>query len=178
MKIVVLTGSPREKGASFALTERFIEGAKSAGHMVERFDAADLKLHPCRACGYCRRMDEQCIQKDAMEEIKPAVKNADAVVFVTPTYYFGICAQLKMVIDRFYAFGNSIKNTGKKSALIVTSASEGEHITAGIRENYHGICEFLGLENRGEIYAQGVANREDLDNTGYLGQAYKLGMEM
>lgn len=39
-KIVVLTGSPRRNGNSFAMTGAFIKAAEKKGHTVTRFDAA------------------------------------------------------------------------------------------------------------------------------------------
>ena len=39
-KIVVITGSPRKNGNSFAMTEAFIKAAEEKGHTVTRFDAA------------------------------------------------------------------------------------------------------------------------------------------
>lgn len=42
-KIVVITGSPRKNGNSFAMTEAFIQAAQAKGHTVTRFDAALMK---------------------------------------------------------------------------------------------------------------------------------------
>ena len=39
-KIVVITGSPRKKGNSFAMTEAFVQAVEAKGHTVTRFDAA------------------------------------------------------------------------------------------------------------------------------------------
>ncbi len=39
-KIVVITGSPRKNGNSFAMTDAFIKAAEEKGHTVTRFDAA------------------------------------------------------------------------------------------------------------------------------------------
>ncbi len=36
-KIVVITGSPRKNGNSFAMTDSFIRAAESRGHTVTRF---------------------------------------------------------------------------------------------------------------------------------------------
>lgn len=36
-KIVVITGSPRKKGNSFAMTEAFVKAAEKKGHTVTRF---------------------------------------------------------------------------------------------------------------------------------------------
>ena len=40
MKLTVITGSPHKKGTTALLADKFIEGAKVAGHEVVRFDAA------------------------------------------------------------------------------------------------------------------------------------------
>lgn len=47
-KIVVITGSPRKKGNSFAMTDAFIEEAKAKGYTATRFDAAMMKLSGCQ----------------------------------------------------------------------------------------------------------------------------------
>lgn len=43
-KIVVITGSPRKNGNSFAMTEAFIRAVDEKGHTVTRFDAALKKV--------------------------------------------------------------------------------------------------------------------------------------
>ena len=55
MKIVVITSSPHPKNESTSiyLADRFTEGAKSAGHEVFTFDAANEDTHPCRGCDKC-----------------------------------------------------------------------------------------------------------------------------
>ena len=55
-KIVVITGSPRKKGNSFAMTDAFIKAAEEKGHTVTRFDAAMMKVSGCRACESCFKM--------------------------------------------------------------------------------------------------------------------------
>lgn len=50
-KIVVVTGSPRRNGNSFAMTDAFISAAQAMGHDVVRFDAAMMKIGGCHACG-------------------------------------------------------------------------------------------------------------------------------
>ncbi len=54
-KIVVITGSPRKNGNSFAMTEAFIKAAEEKGHTVTRFDAAMKKAGGCH-CVYNARL--------------------------------------------------------------------------------------------------------------------------
>lgn len=49
-KIVVITGSPRKNGNSFAMTDAFIKAAEAKGHTITRFDAALKKVGGCLAC--------------------------------------------------------------------------------------------------------------------------------
>ena len=56
-KIVVITGSPRKKGNSFAMTDAFIQAAQAKGHTVTRFDAAGKKLTGCHACETACKME-------------------------------------------------------------------------------------------------------------------------
>lgn len=102
MKILVLTGSPRKNGNSKTLADNFIKGATEAGHEIVRFDAAQKDVHPCIACNSCG-MNGPCVFKDDFEFVRKHIADADMVVFATPMYYFGFSAQLKTVIDRFYA---------------------------------------------------------------------------
>lgn len=44
-----------------------------------------------------------------MAELNPHLMTADAIVLVSPIYYFGLSAQLKTVIDRFYANNTALK---------------------------------------------------------------------
>ena len=122
MKIVVLTGSPRRNGNSAYLADRFIEGAKEKGHEIYRFDCAFKQVEPCRACNRCG-MDGPCIFNDDFSELRPHLIEADMVVFATPMYYFGISAQMKRVIDRFYAINGKIKGHYKKAAYLMTYAN-------------------------------------------------------
>lgn len=110
MKIVVLTGSPRRNGNSAYLAEQFIKGAEEQGHEVFRFDCAMREVGPCRACNRCG-MDGPCVLKDDFDVLRPHLIDADMVVFATPMYYFGVSAQMKRVIDRFYAINGKIKGS-------------------------------------------------------------------
>lgn len=46
-KIVVITGSPRKNGSSFAMTDAFIKVAEGKGHSVTRFDATAMDVGGC-----------------------------------------------------------------------------------------------------------------------------------
>ena len=173
MKILVITGSPRKNGNSNTLAEHFIKGAEEAGHKVVRFDSAFKNVHPCVACNKCG-MNGECVFKDDFEFVRNNIVDADAVVFATPMYYFGISAQIKAVIDRFYAINGQI-HVPKKSVLILTYADTSSKEAQPIINHYETLLNYLGWSDAGKIIASGVWTEGSVNNTQYPKQAYELG---
>ncbi len=177
MKILVLTGSPRKNGNSNTLVDYFIKGAKEKGHEIVRFDSAFKNVHPCVACNKCNMGMGDCVFRDDFEEVKANIVNADMVLFATPMYYFGISAQLKAVIDRFYGINEKI-HTLKKSALILTYADTNDIEAEPIKSHYDRLVKYLSWEIVGTIIAKGVWMTGSVENTQYSKQAYELGKSL
>lgn len=177
MKIVVLTGSPRQKGNSAYLAEQFIKGAEEQGHEVFRFDCAFHEVNPCRACNRCG-MNGTCIFNDDFLELRPHLIEADMVVFATPMYYFGISAQMKRVIDRFYAINGQIKGASKKAAFLMTYADTSQKEAEPMLVHYRTLMDYLGWTSVGEVVAPGVWTAGSVRNTDYPRQAYQLGKRL
>jgi multimeric flavodoxin WrbA len=177
MKIVVLTGSPRKNGNSAYLAELFIKGAKESGHNVFRFDAAFQTVEGCTACNHCG-MDGPCVLKDDFETVRPHIVAADMVVFVSPMYYFGFSAQLKKVIDRFYAINEQIKGKRKKTAFMMTYANTAAKEAQPMLMHCRTLAEYLGWTDVGTMVASGVWTAGSIRNTNYGEKAYQLGKNL
>lgn len=173
MDILVLTGSPRKNGNSIFLAEEFMRGAREAGHRVFHFDAAKANVHPCIACNACG-MDGPCVFKDDFETVRRQIIPADMVVFATPMYYFGISAQLKAVIDRFYAINGKI-HVPKKAALLMTYANTAAGQAQPIASHYDTLLDYLGWSDSGRVIAPGVWTAGSIKSTRYPQMAYELG---
>lgn len=177
MKIVVLTGSPRKNGNSAYLAEQFIKGAQEEGHEVFRFDCAFQKVEGCMACNQCG-MDGPCILNDDFEIVRPHIIAADMVVFATPMYYFGVSAQLKKVIDRFYAINGQIKGYRKKAAFLMTYANTSPKDAEPMLVHYRTLVDYLGWEDAGTVVAPGVWTAGSIRSTDYGTKAYQLGRNL
>ncbi len=176
MKILVLTGSPRKNGNSNILADNFIKGVTEAGHEVVRFDSAFKEVHPCIGCNSCG-MNGPCVFKDDFEFVRQHIVDADMVVFATPMYYFGISAQLKAVIDRFYAINGQIHRP-KKAALLMTYADNSAEKESILVNHYNFLIKYLGWENVGQIIAPGVWPAGAVNHTDYPLKAYELGKSL
>ena len=174
MKVVVITGSAHKVGTSAYLAEQFINGAKDAGHDVFRFDAAFKDVHPCIACERCHNTDKGCVFKDDMQELNSHLLDADVIVFVTPIYYYTVNAQIKAVIDRFYA-NDAALHKNKKVALLVTMADDVASTADSAVDMLKGIADFMEWEIAGTVIGVDCADLEALKKTDYPQEAYRLG---
>jgi len=177
MKIVVLTGSPRRNGNSSYLADRFIKGATEAGHQIYRFDTAFKEVHPCIACNKCG-MNGPCSFTDDFTVLRPHLIEADMVVFVSPMYYFGFSAQLKSVIDRFYAINGIINGAPKKTAFLMTYANTSHKDAEAMIAHYTTIANYMGWKDCGMVIAPGVWTAGSIKNTHYGEDAYQLGKSL
>ncbi len=177
MKIVVLEGSPNKNGSSNMLADRFIRGAKEAGHGVQIIDAAHADIHPCIGCIRCG-YEGPCVQKDDMETIRRAILDADMMVFVTPLYYYGMSAQLKTLIDRFCAFNSSIQRKRMKSALLTVAWNSDNWTFDALEAHYKTLVRYLDLKDQGMVLGRGCGTPSMTKHSGYPEKAYELGLSV
>lgn len=175
MKIVMLTGSPHKDGTSALLADKFAEGACEKGNHVVRFDTAFMKVGPCLGCGHCRNHNGACVRQDDMDDILPPLLDAHLAVFVTPLYYWDMTAQLKAVVDRFFAADRALAKTPKGAILLATCNSRQPWAMDALTEHYKAILRHLGWHDRGMLLAQGVGVRADIEATDFPQKAYELG---
>ena len=175
MKITVITGSPRRKGNSFAMTQAFIDEAVKCGHTVERFDAAFMKIGGCRACQTCFKTGKACSFDDDFNTIAPSILESDAVVLTMPTYWYSIPSQIKGVIDRLYSFCVGGKDiAGKKLGLIVCCEEDDMTVMDGVRKPIERSAQLLKWDIVGEVLVPGVLETGDIDKTDGCAQAAAL----
>ena len=165
-KIVVLTGSPRKNGNSFAMTDAFIKAAEEKGHTITRFDAALKKVDGCRACETCFSTGKACTFDDDFNTIAPAILEADVIVFTMPVYWYSIPAQIKGVIDRIFSMVVGGKDiAGKECALITCCEEEDMSVMDGVRIPIERMAAFNKWKMAGEVLIPGVLNVGDIDKT-------------
>lgn len=174
MKIVILSGSPHKHGTTSRLVDSFIRGAEEAGHEIVRFDTAFLKVHPCVACETCHSEKGKCVFQDDMVKIGAALAESDCVALATPIYYYGICSQLKTVIDRFYGIEESIRRS-QKTVFLTAMADDVRESVKPANDSYRAAIGWLGWADAGIVNAFECSVPEDLDKTDCEQRAYELG---
>jgi multimeric flavodoxin WrbA len=99
-KVLILVGSPRSKGNTARIVERVDEILHGKEIETEIVKLNKLDIRPCKNCGYCEKKDGECVQKDDMRELWEKMESCDGLVLASPTYYSGVTAQMKILIDR------------------------------------------------------------------------------
>lgn len=177
MKIIVLQGSPNRTGSTSLLVEEFTKGAESSGHSVVRFDVATMNIKACIGCVSCG-YEGPCVQKDDNQIIREVVLSADMIVFATPLYYYGMSAQLKIVVDRFCAYNSSIHRKHMKSALLTVAWNSDDWTFDALESHYDMLVKYLNLKDCGKILGKGCGSPSMTKHSAFMDQAYTLGRSL
>jgi multimeric flavodoxin WrbA len=161
LKTVILFGSPRKDGNTMELVRPFSDGLKQRGHSVRTLYLNDMNIRPCQGCEACLPRGI-CRIKDDMKDIRKCVRESDLVVFASPIYWFNVSAQLKVAIDRSFAFLDRQYNSrieGKKAVTLMTCASDEPDVCSPALAMFTKTFELLKLDYAGHIEATGCEGK-------------------
>lgn len=123
MYALAINGSPRTGGNTHVLLETALEPLAAAGWETELVQVGNQAIQGCRACNGCRQKRNQlCVfTKDIFNEVFSKMVRADALLLGSPTYFAGVSAELKAVLDRagYVALSNGGLFSGKIGAAVV-----------------------------------------------------------
>jgi len=135
MKVLLVNGSPNEKGC----TNRALEEVKSElvknGLEAEIFWLGKSAMQGCIACGKCRIL-KKCVFEDKVNEFAKTAESADGFVFGSPVYYSGASGSIVPFMNRlFYSHGKEFKY--KAAATVVSCRRGGATMTfAELNQHY------------------------------------------
>lgn len=173
-KVLLLSGSPRKRGNSDILCDRFVEGAEAAGHQAEKIYVAGKKVSYCIGCGVCRKNGGTCVHEDDAAEILEKMITADVIVLASPVYFYSMDAQLKTLIDRTYSRFTEMRD--KDIYLILTGAAPDKSYMDTAIASLRGFVRCLpDAQEKGVIYGVGVVEAEDIEKTDAAWEAYEMG---
>jgi len=87
-RILVIMGHPGAQSFCASLADAYVQGATGAGHAVQRIDVRNLVFDPILHEGY-RQI--QALEPD-LQAAQQALKEADHLVFIYPTWWGGMPA--------------------------------------------------------------------------------------
>lgn len=185
--ILVVQGGGRINGNTSQLADSFIQGAKEAGHTVEKISLNKNEVKGCIGCNACR-YGKPCVQRDDFNEMVPKIKAADLIVFASPLLFWTLSSKIKAFIERFYCiaeedpnppFGRYERYPVKDAALLMTSADD-FFWTYEQAVSYYKftIINYIGFRDKGMLLAGGCGDtngKPQIAKTDHLREAYDFG---
>ena len=177
--IVIVTGSPRQGSNSTILAKAFAAGAEEAGHNVDIFDSVKNKVEGCIACKKCWSKGRPCVFEDGFNVFGKLLEQSDAVVFATPVYWGTYPAQMKALVDKFFAYG--IKRTkvdircNKKFVLLACGDGQKETAFVNLTKLCESFTEFLQWDFAGAVTVPELVDEREILGMSVLEEAKELG---
>lgn len=165
MKIVALFGSPRPKGNSATVANRFCDTAQALGAKIKTYALNKLEYRGCQGCMTCKTKLDRCVLKDDLANVLDDIREADILLLASPVYYGDISSQLKAFIDRTYSYlvpdYHSAPNPcrllpGKQLIFVLTQGNPDESRFNDIFSRYDFFFKWYGFSGSHLIRACGV----------------------
>jgi multimeric flavodoxin WrbA len=186
MRVLIVSSSPRRDGNSRQLAEATAEGAREAGDSAQVVHLDDHLRYFLRDCRQCRDADGRCTIDDGYESLlREEVVPADAIVFATPIYWYGVSGQLKTFFDRMFCFIAASEPEAeqfaaglvrKRLALVISSEETYPGAALGLIQEIQEYARYMHSDFVGVV--RGIGNKRGdvrLDPSDPIGAARELG---
>jgi multimeric flavodoxin WrbA len=188
VNVLALSSSPRRDGNSRLLAGALLEGVAQAGHDGELAYVDDHVTSFLRDCRICRGPDGRCRIEDGFEALLRRMLAADAVVFATPLYWYGVSGQLKTFLDRIFCYiaasypGAEEVVAGlshKRLALLISSEETYVGSSLGVLHEIQEYARYTHSSLVGVVTGIGNKRGDVIADPGHpLDQARELGRQL
>lgn len=118
MKVLLVNGSPKEKGCTYTALAEIAKELEKNGIESEIFHIGNKPIGGCMGCGACAKLGK-CVQQDIVNTSIDKFLSADGFVFGTPVHYAAAAGGITSFLDRmFYICGKKLAD--KPGAAIVS----------------------------------------------------------
>jgi Multimeric flavodoxin WrbA len=126
MKVLLVNGSPHEKGCTYTALSEIAMRLEKNGVGSELHWIGNKAINGCTGCGSCFRSGAgTCVfgDDDGINKLIEKIDAADGVVFGGPVHYAGIAGNLHSALDRVFYAKKSF--AGKPGAAVVSCRRSG-----------------------------------------------------
>lgn len=165
MKVLLLNGSPHEKGTTYAALNEVAKTLAEEGIESEIIHVGNLPIRGCIACYACSKL-KKCVFDDIVNEIAERFENSDGLIVGSPVHYAAPSGTLICLLDRLF-YSTRFEKRDKVGASIVCARRGGCTAAFDVLNKYFTIS---GMPMATSTYWNQVhgANAEDaaLDEEG------------
>jgi len=126
MKVLLINGSPREKGCTNRALEEISTTLQKNGIETETFWIGKDAMQGCTACLACKK--GKCPFDGGVNKIAEIADTIDGFIFGSPVYFAGANGSMHSFLDRlFFAYKDKLR--GKPCACVVSARRAGTTAT-------------------------------------------------
>ncbi len=146
MKVLLLNGSPHEKGCTYTALNEIAKTLEHDGVEAEILWLGNDPVTSCRACGACRKL-HKCAFDDITNTVISKLSECDGLIIGSPVHYAGASGQVTAVMDRvFYAASALLRH--KPGAAIVSARRGGTTAAFDQLNKYFTIAQMPVVSSR------------------------------
>ncbi|MCD7878579.1 MAG: flavodoxin family protein [Candidatus Gastranaerophilales bacterium] len=150
MKVLLINGSPNEKGCTYTALNEIAVTLNSEGIETEIYYIGKEPIAPCRACRACAKVGH-CIINDKVNEFLEIARNFDGYIIGSPVHYAAASGVIIPFLDRaFYSDSASGRNSfaHKPGAAVVSARRAGTTATIDQLNKYFQILQMPIISGR------------------------------
>ncbi len=142
MKVVLINGSPHEKGCTYTALKEVADTLQNEGIDAEIVHIGKDPIAGCTACGYCSRTGEnRCVINDRVNQILEKLETADGLVVGSPVYYASPNGSLISLLDRLFLAGAQNIMALKPGAAVTSARRAGTTSALEVIQKYFTISQ-------------------------------------
>lgn len=150
MKVILVNGSPHEKGCTYTALQTVAETLNEEGIESVIFQLGSKPLVGCTACGACAQTG-RCVFTDRVNDFLELAPGADGFVFGSPVHYASAGGAIVSFMDRaFFAGSNSADRPFylKPAAAVVSARRAGTTAALDQLNKYFTISQMPVISSR------------------------------
>lgn len=122
MKVLLINGSPKEKGCTYTALSEIASSLEANGIETEIFHIGKEPIIGCVGCGACKKIGK-CVHEDSVNIAAAKLDGVDGIVAGSPVHYAGASGAVTSFLDRlFMSAGAKLKF---KPAAVAASCRRG-----------------------------------------------------
>lgn len=107
MKVLMLNGSPHEKGCTYTALSQVAGELNRAGIETEILHVGGKDVRGCMGCGACGKLGKCVFGEDMVNDAVAKMRECDGLVVGSPVHYASAGGAITSFLDRFFYSGSS-----------------------------------------------------------------------
>ncbi len=150
MKVLLINGSPHEKGCTYTALQEIANQLEKEGIGSEIYYIGTDAIKPCMACRACAKIGK-CVVNDKVNEFVDKAADFDAYIIGSPVHYASASGGVTTFMDRAFFSASMSRRANfrhKPASAIVSARRAGTTATLDQLNKYFQISEMPVISGR------------------------------